>query len=119
MYNTGNMNADAAQAWFIAGAAVVMAAGALHVVLALVDGVRPSYFVPRDRALRPAMEGVRMRFGGSAAPSMWSVWRGVHLTHGLGVFVFGLLCLLIAAYDFSVVTTIDVIRPLTIAVAAG
>jgi hypothetical protein len=113
------VKADAAEAFFIAGGVVVMAAGALHIALALIDGIRPSYFVPRDRALRPAMEGVRMRYGGRAAPSMWSVWRGIHLTHGLGIFTFGLLCLVIASYDFGLVTSIDVIRPLTIVVAAA
>jgi hypothetical protein len=59
-------------------------------------------------------------FGGSGArPSMWRVWLGIHITHGLGVFTFGLLCLLIATHDFAVVERIDAIRPLTIAVSAA
>jgi hypothetical protein len=49
---------------------------------------------------------------------MWSWWLGFNLSHGLGVFVFGLLCLLIATYDFSLIERIDGIRPLTIAVPA-
>jgi hypothetical protein len=41
------------------------------------------------------------------------------LTHGLGIFIFGLLCLLTATYDFNLVEQIDAIRPLTIAVSAA
>jgi hypothetical protein len=112
------VNADAAQAWFIAGTVPPILAGALHALLALADTVRPRYFAPTDRSLNPALEGTRMRFGGSAAPSMWRAWLGFNISHGLGVFTFGLLCLLIATYDFSLVERIDAIRPLTIAVPA-
>jgi hypothetical protein len=112
------VNADAAQAWFIAGTIVAMTAGGVHVVLTLVDTVRPRYFAPTDRSLKPALEATRMRFGGSAAPSMWSAWLGFNLSHGLGVFTFGLLCLLIATHDFGLVERIDAIRPLTIAFPA-
>jgi hypothetical protein len=112
------VSADAAQAWFIAGTIVAMLAGGLHVVLTMVDTVRPTYFTPRDRSLKPAMENTRMRFGGSAAPSMWNAWLGFNLSHGIGVFTFGLLCLLIAIHDFGLIERIDAIRPLTIVFSA-
>ena len=38
------MNAGAAQAWFIAGTIVAMVAGGAHVVLVLIDTVRPRFF---------------------------------------------------------------------------
>lgn len=110
---------ETAQAWFIAGAAVAIAAGGLHAILGLIDGVSPRYFVPRDRSVRPAMEDSRMRFGGGAAPSMWSVWRGIHLTHGLGILAFGVVCLTIALYGFELVQSIDAIRPIAIAISAA
>ena len=50
---------------------------------------------------------------------MWSAWLGFNISHGLGVFTFGLLCLLIAAQDFTLVERIDAIRPLTIAFSAA
>jgi hypothetical protein len=112
------VNAGAAQAWFIAGTIPLIVAGGLHVLLTLADTVRPRYFAPRDRSLKPALEGTRMRFGGSAAPSMWDAWLGFNISHGLGVFTFGLLCLLIATHDFKLVESIDAIRPLTIAFPA-
>jgi hypothetical protein len=112
------MNADAAQAWFIAGTIPPLLAGGLHALLTLVDIVRPTYFAPRDATVVPAMEGTQMRFGGRAAPLMWRAWLGFNLSHGLGVFMFGLLCLLIAAHDFAVVERIDALQPLTIAFPA-
>jgi hypothetical protein len=47
------------------------------------------------------------------------VWLGIHISHGIGVFTFGLLCLLIATHDFRLVEDIDAIRPLTIAFSAA
>jgi hypothetical protein len=108
-----------AEALFIAGTIPPILAGGLHALLTLVDIVRPTYFTPTDRSLNPALEGTRMRFGGSAAPSMWNAWLGFNISHGLGVFTFGLLCLLIAAHDFDLVQQIDAIRPLTIAVSGA
>jgi hypothetical protein len=65
------------------------------------------------------MEGTQMRFGGRAAPTMWNSWLGFNISHGLGVFTFGLLCLLIATYDFGIVERVDAIRPLAIVFAAS
>src|SRR5690349_2804747 len=107
-----------AQAWFIAGTIPPLFAGGLHAALAVVDTVRPTYFAPRDRSLTPALEADQMRFGGRSAPTMWNAWLGFNISHGLGVFTFGLLCLLIAAQDFTVIERIDAIRPLTIAFSA-
>ena len=113
------MNSGAAQAWFIAGTIPLILAGGLHVLLTLADTVSPRYFAPRDAALKPALEGTAIRFGGHAAPSMWRAWLGFNISHGLGVFTFGLLCLLIATHDFELVERIDAIRPLTIAFSAA
>ena len=110
---------NAAQAWFVAGTIPLILAGGLHALYSLVDTVRPTYFAPRDRSVQPALEGTRMRFGGNAAPSMWNAWLGFNISHGLGVFTFGLLCLLIAAQDFTLVERIDALRPLTIAFSAA
>ena len=67
--------------------------------------------------------GIRLRRkvpgGNKARPSMWSAWLGFNISHGLGVFTFGLLCLLIATDDFELVERIDALRPLTIAFSAA
>ena len=80
---------------------------------------RPGCFAPKDRSVKPALEDTRIRFGGSAAPSIWRAWLGFNIRDGLGVFTFGLLCLLIATHDVKLVEDIDAIRPLTIAFSAA
>jgi hypothetical protein len=109
---------DMAEAFFIAATIPVLLAGGMHVVYALVDVARPTYFTPVERSLKPAMEDTRMRFGGRSAPTMWRAWLGFNISHGLGVFAFGLLCLLIAADDFALVGQVPGLRVITIAVPA-
>jgi hypothetical protein len=118
------VNAGAAQGWFIAGTIVLMLAGGLHVFATLLDTVRPTFFTPIEGSVKQWMEGTGMRFrglfpGDEARPSMWRFWLGFNISHGLGAFTFGLLCLLIATHDFELVERIDAIRPLTIAVSAA
>src|ERR1700730_7928349 len=118
------VNAGAAHAWFIAGTIPLMLGGGLHVLGTLLDTVRPTFFTPIESSARAAVEGTGIRlvrmFGGSGArPSMWRVWLGIHISHGLGAFTFGLLCLLIATHDFTLVERIDAIRPLTVAFSAA
>ncbi len=121
------VSAGAAQAWFIAGTIPFMLGGGLHALTALLDTVRPTYFAPIDGSVKPALEGTGIRLrrmfpwngGDGATPSMWRVWLGIHISHGLGIFTFGLLCLLIATHDFELVERIDAIRPLTIAFSAA
>ncbi len=117
------MDADAAQAWFIAGTIPAMLAGGLHVLYTLVDTVRPTHFAPIDPSVQTAMAGTGMRFGrrfggNGARMSIWGAWLGFNISHGLGVFTFGLLFLLIATNDFALIEHVDAIRALTIAVPA-
>jgi hypothetical protein len=118
------VDADAAQAWFTAGAIVFMAAGGGHALLTLIDTVRPIWFAPNDASVKPVMEGTGIRFrrlfpGDGERPSLWSFWLGFNVSHGLGAFAFGLLCLLIAGEDFELVERIDALEPVTIAIAAA
>jgi hypothetical protein len=119
------VNAGAAQAWFIAATIPLIVAGGLHVVYTLIDTVRPTYFAPTEASVKAVMEGTGLRFrhmvagGDKARPSMWRAWLGFNISHGLGAFTFGLICLLIATDDFKLVKQIDALRPLTIAISAA
>ncbi|MBA2566574.1 MAG: hypothetical protein H0V08_02095 [Thermoleophilaceae bacterium] len=113
------VSAGAAQAWFTAGTIPLILAGGAHALLALRDTVRPRSFAPIERSVKPAIEDTGIRLVGKAAPSMWRVWLGINITFGLGLFSFGLVCLLIATHDFKLVEEIDAIRPLTIAFSAA
>ena len=119
------MHDGAAQVWFIAGTIPLIVAGGMHALYTLRDVARPRYFAPADESVRPAMEASGLRFrqrvirgGDLSRPSMWRAWLGFNISHGLGIFTFALLCLLIAAQDFSLVERIHVLRPLAIAFSA-
>jgi hypothetical protein len=114
---------SAAQGWFVAGTIPLMVAGGGHALAALVDTVRPTFFGPVDRSVTRAMDGtgvrlVRMSGVSGERPSLWRMWLGIHLSHGIGAFSFGLVCLLIAAHDFALVGEIAGLRALTIAFPA-
>jgi len=113
----------AAEGWFVAGTVPLLVAGGGHAVAALVDTVRVTFFTPVDPAVARAMDGtgvrlVRMFGTRGERPSMWQMWRGIHLSHGIGAFTFGLVCLLLAAHDFALVGEIGGLRALTIAFPA-
>ena len=118
------MDANAAQAWFIAGTVPPLLAGGAHALYTLADVARPRHFAPVDPAVRVGMEETGMRFarrygGNGARLSMWNAWLGFNISHGLGVFAFALLCLLIATSDFTLVEREAAIQAITIAVPAA
>lgn len=118
------MSSGAAQTWFIAGAIPLILAGGGHMVMAVLDAVRPTFLTPIRDSVRSEMEGDGMQFralfrGDPATPSVWRLWLGFNLSHGLGVVAFGLLCLLIGVHDFGLVEHIGGLRALTIAVPAA
>ncbi len=116
------MDFGGGQTWFIAGAILFLAAGA-HALLALLDTLRPRWFAPIDDSVRAPMEATGMRFrrpfpGEGSKPSLWRFWLGFNVSHGLGAFAFGAVCILIAAHDYGLVARIGGLQALTIAVAA-
>jgi hypothetical protein len=113
-----------ARTWFIAGAVILMAAGGGHALLTLLDMVRPTLLTPIDDSVRSSMERTSFRFrrlfpgGDDVNPTMWRLWLGFNASHGLGVFTFGLVCLLIALHDYTLVEDIGGLQALTIAFPA-
>lgn len=118
------MSSGAAQTWFIVGTIPMMVAGGLHAALTVLDAARPTFFMPIGDSVRREMDGDGMRFralfpGNAATPTVWRLWLGFNLSHGLGAFAFGLFCLLIATHDFDLVGSIGGLRAVTIAVPAA
>jgi hypothetical protein len=115
---------NAAQLWFIAGTVPFLVAGGGHALLTLVDTVRPTYFAPEAPSLNPALEHTGIRFrrlvpgGDLSRPSMWRAWLGFNISHGLGVFAFALLALLVALEDPGLLVRADSIALLALAVSA-
>lgn len=107
------------EGFFIAGTIPFALLGSTHLVLTLRDLRHPSHFKPTDDALIPALKrtGVAVMAPAPRAQTMWRAWLGANLTHGLGLLVFALLLLAVAAHDPELVSDIPGIRPLSITVA--
>lgn len=112
----------AAQTWFVVGAIPLLLAGGLHALLTLIDTVRPTFFAPVDPSVVRSAEGTGVRFvrmfGGGERSSMWSMWLGMHVSHGLGAFTFALILLLVATHDFALIGDVGGLRAVTIVVPA-
>jgi len=118
-------SSSAVQFWFVAGTIPLLIAGAGHALLTLVDTVRPTYFTPQAPSLRSELEGTGMRFrglvpgGDPGRPSLWRAWLGFNISHGLGVFAFGLLALLIGLEDPGLLERTELIPLVAVAVAGS
>lgn len=117
-------SSNAVQFWFVAGTIPILIAGGAHALLTLVDAIRPTYFTPQDGSLKPALEetGIRFRLlvpgGDVARPTMWRAWLGFNISHGLGVFAFALLAMLVALEDPALLERADWLALLMLAVSA-
>src|SRR2546426_2561204 len=106
---------DLARILFALGATPFAAFGLLHALGALADVRHPRWFTPRDDRVRSAMAGTAMVF--TDRTDMWRAWLGFNISHGLGVFLFGALCLLLAARGFRTGLALRPPLPAAIAVA--
>lgn len=84
---------------FLLGSAVYLLMGVIHVALVLWDVPRGHLFLPADERLRKAMKDTTLTL--SRQLSLMTTYRGLNLSHGLGVTVFGVLSLYLALHDFG------------------
>jgi hypothetical protein len=116
---------NAVQLWFIAGTVPFLIAGGAHALLTLVDTVRPTYFAPEARSLKLELEGTGIRFrrlvpgGDVTRPSMWRAWLGFNISHGLGVFAFALLALVVALEEPGLLERAEAIALVALVVSAA
>jgi hypothetical protein len=117
-------SSHAAQLWFIAGTIPLLVAGGSHALMTLFDTFRPTYFAPQEASLRPGLEGTGIELrrlvpgGDPTRPSMWRAWLGFNISHGLGVFAFGLLALCVALAEPSILVRAESIPFLAVVVTA-
>ncbi len=76
----------------IAGGAIFSILGLIHAIYTIGDVYQPRHLAPMDQAVIRQMSstGVRLARGRT---NMWDAWLGFNLSHGLGVVIFGLICL--------------------------
>ena len=85
----------AAQALFIAGAALLAGLGSLHLVLTFFS----TKFDPRDAATASAMRATTPRI--TRATTVWRCWIGFNASHSLGAMLFGTVYLLLAVVHMA------------------
>lgn len=84
---------DVGRICFGLGGVLYLVMGAAHVALVLWDLPRARLFVPVDRNLEAAMGKTSLTM--SNRLSVLSTFRGLNLSHGFGVLVFGLMIALL------------------------
>lgn len=103
---------EVARYFFQLGTLPLMVAGFLHALGSVGDVVQPRLFIPVNDEVRRLMSQTGLRL--IRRTSMWLAWLGFNISHGLGAFGFGLLCLLISVHDFETVKTLKPFLPFTI-----
>ena len=84
----------------IAGAIYALL-GALHAVFTFMDERNPRRLAPDDPAVTAAMQASRLRLSRGTV-TMWQAWISFNLTHSLAAIMFGVGCIVVAAW-FGVV----------------
>ena len=84
---------------FLLGSGLCLLMGVIHVALVLWDVPRGHLFLPADERLRKAMKDTTLTL--SRQLSLMRTYRGLNLSHGLGVTVFGLLAAYLALNHFG------------------
>lgn len=74
---------------FVVGSALLLALGAIHLRLTLLDERRPRVFAPRDPELLASMQASPLRIDKST--TVWRASLGFHYSHSLGLIWVGLL----------------------------
>ena len=85
----------------IAGA-IYAVLGVLHAVFTLIDERRPRRLVPDDPAVMAGMQASKVRLS-RGATTMWQAWISFNLTHSLAAIMFGVGCIVVAAWFGAVV----------------
>ena len=84
----------------IAGA-IYAVLGALHALFTLMDERNPRRLAPDDPAVTAAMQTSKLRLSRGEV-TMWQAWISFNLTHSLAAMMFGVGCIVVAAW-FGVV----------------
>ena len=81
---------EGADILFLSASGLYVAFGLTHVLLVLWDMRRARLFIPADPRLTQEMKDTTLRL--SKRLSLLQTYRGLNLSHGLGVLAFGLIC---------------------------
>ena len=80
----------------VIGGSIVALMGAGHAVVTVIDVARPTQFTPIDDSVRESMKSTGLRFA-RGRTNMWDAWLGFNISHGLGVFIFGAVVIVLGS----------------------
>ncbi|MCZ6862898.1 MAG: hypothetical protein O7I42_21970 [Alphaproteobacteria bacterium] len=84
---------------FIAGSIPFVVLGFAHIAYSISDSTRPARIVPREPELIESMKAGRLVI--TRQTTVWRAWIGFNISHGMGVFLFGLVVLYAALFGFE------------------
>jgi hypothetical protein len=99
------------------GALVFVVLGSAHALASMVDVFRPFLFTPVDEEVKRVMMDSTILI--TDRTSLWDAWLGFNISHGYGVFFFGLITFLSARHNFDYVLSFKPLLPLTIFMPLG
>jgi len=88
-------------ALLVAAGVIYTVLGLLHAVFTLLDERHPRRLAPDDPAVTAGMQTAKVRLSRGAI-TMWEAWISFNLTHSLAAIMFGVGCIVFAAW-FGVV----------------
>ena len=106
-----------AQVLLFTGALIFFVFGANHGILTLRDLSLPRTFTPTDESVRHAMQESRLAL--NPHTNVWDTWLGLHLSHSLGLVLFGGGLITIAWLHFPVFAQSPLMQVTALVVAAA
>jgi hypothetical protein len=102
---------------FILGTVPFILLGAIHIIYSLMDIRAPKKLTPYEDSVRVAMQKSTLAL--TRQTTMWRAWLGFNISHGIGVFFFGLIYLTLALSDFTLLSSITLLPYLAFAVSVS
>ena len=99
------------------GAVIFLLLGSAHALGSIVDVFRPFLFTPVNKQVKLTMMNSSVLI--TDRMSLWNAWLGFNISHGYGVFFFGLIALLLARDNFGYVIRFRPLFPLVIVMSLG
>ncbi len=87
------------RALFIAGSIPFVVLGLAHIAYSISDASRPARIVPREPALIESMKEGHLVI--TRQTTVWRAWIGFNISHGVGVFLYGLVVFGAALFGFE------------------
>jgi hypothetical protein len=108
---------EVARKLFLLGSLPFVFMGLAHAVLSFLDDPEPKRYIPASDEVLQGMKGTHLKI--AKRVNMWRAWLGFNISHGFGLFLFGIAYLTISLIDFSFIVFCQPLIPIAIFGSAG